>query len=159
MHQIRRQHQHDVIIPARYLNTFDADELGRHCMEDLDASFHARLKGGDIIAAGKNFGCGSSREHAPLAIKANASYASSLRALRASSTATPSTSGCPSSNRRSRRRVRIGRRLRNRLRRGEARNLRAANLQYRTVPPFLSDIIRCGGLMNMAKNMSGGSRE
>jgi len=60
----------DVIIPARYLNTIDAAELAAHCMEDLDATFVKRVKAGDIIVAGKNFGCGSSREHAPIAIKA-----------------------------------------------------------------------------------------
>ena len=61
----------DVIIPARYLNTSDPDELAKHCMEDLDATFVNRVKKGDIMAGGQNFGCGSSREHAPLAIKAS----------------------------------------------------------------------------------------
>ena len=59
----------DVIIPARYLNTADAKELAAHCMEDLDATFIKRVQKGNIIVAGNNFGCGSSREHAPLAIK------------------------------------------------------------------------------------------
>lgn len=59
----------DVIIPARYLNTPNAQELARHCMEDIDADFTNRVKPGDIMVAGWNFGCGSSREHAPLAIK------------------------------------------------------------------------------------------
>ena len=59
----------DVIIPARYLNTPDAKELAKHCMEDIDAAFAAKVKPGEIMVAGKNFGCGSSREHAPLAIK------------------------------------------------------------------------------------------
>lgn len=59
----------DVIIPARYLNTQDAKELASHCMEDIDAEFAGRVKEGDIMVAGLNFGCGSSREHAPLAIK------------------------------------------------------------------------------------------
>ena len=59
----------DVIIPARYLNTIDKKELASHCMEDLDASFQERVKTHNIIVAGNNFGCGSSREHAPLAIK------------------------------------------------------------------------------------------
>ena len=59
----------DVIIPARYLNTADVRELAAHCMEDLDPGFVSRVKKGDIIVAGYNFGCGSSREHAPLAIK------------------------------------------------------------------------------------------
>ncbi|SMB93437.1 3-isopropylmalate/(R)-2-methylmalate dehydratase small subunit [Thermanaeromonas toyohensis ToBE] len=59
----------DAIIPARYLNTSDLKELAQHCMEDADPSFPRKVKPGDIIVAGKNFGCGSSREHAPLAIK------------------------------------------------------------------------------------------
>lgn len=59
----------DVIIPARYLNTSDKKELASHCMEDLDKTFRARVKAGDIMVAGENFGCGSSREHAPIAIK------------------------------------------------------------------------------------------
>ena len=61
----------DVIIPARYLNTSDHKELASHCMEDLDKTFTSRVKQGDIITAGFNFGCGSSREHAPIAIKAS----------------------------------------------------------------------------------------
>ena len=59
----------DVIIPARYLNTADAKELAKHCMEDIDKSFVNRVHPGDIMVAGWNFGCGSSREHAPLVIK------------------------------------------------------------------------------------------
>lgn len=59
----------DVIIPARYLNTIDKKELASHCMEDLDKTFIGRVKEGDIMVAGNNFGCGSSREHAPIAIK------------------------------------------------------------------------------------------
>ncbi|MBQ9139154.1 MAG: 3-isopropylmalate dehydratase small subunit [Ruminococcus sp.] len=61
----------DVIIPARYLNTSDHKELASHCMEDIDKTFVSRVKQGDIITAGQNFGCGSSREHAPIAIKAS----------------------------------------------------------------------------------------
>ncbi len=59
----------DVIIPARYLNTSDNRELASHCMEDIDPTFVNRVKHGDIMVAGQNFGCGSSREHAPIAIK------------------------------------------------------------------------------------------
>lgn len=61
----------DVIIPARYLNTADPAELAKNCMEDIDKEFVKRVKAGDIMIAGKNFGCGSSREHAPIAIKAS----------------------------------------------------------------------------------------
>jgi len=60
----------DEIIPARYLNTIDPKELAAHCMEDADPTFAKKVKPGDFIVAGKNFGCGSSREHAPVAIKA-----------------------------------------------------------------------------------------
>ena len=60
----------DAIIPARYLNTSDPDELASHCMEDADPDFPQKVSRGDVIIGGKNFGCGSSREHAPIAIKA-----------------------------------------------------------------------------------------
>ena len=61
----------DVIIPARYLNTSEESELAKHCMEDIDSAFALNVKPGDIIVAGENFGCGSSREHAPISIKAS----------------------------------------------------------------------------------------
>jgi 3-isopropylmalate dehydratase small subunit len=69
-HVFGRDVDTDVIIPARYLNTSDPAELGAHCMEDIDAGFVGRVRPGDVIVAGENFGCGSSREHAPVAIKA-----------------------------------------------------------------------------------------
>lgn len=61
----------DVIIPARYLSTSVPEELAKHCMEDIDTTFAGRVKKGDIMVGGANFGCGSSREHAPIAIKAS----------------------------------------------------------------------------------------
>ena len=61
----------DVIIPARHLNTSDAIELARHCMEDIDSTFAEKVHPNDVVVAGENFGCGSSREHAPIAIKAS----------------------------------------------------------------------------------------
>ncbi len=60
----------DVIIPARYLNMTDPDELAGHCMENIDSDFLSKVERGDVMVAGKNFGCGSSREHAPIALKA-----------------------------------------------------------------------------------------
>jgi len=69
-HKYGRDIDTDVIIPARYLNTSDPAELACHCMEDLDPQFVAKAKPGDILVAEENFGCGSSREHAPIAIKA-----------------------------------------------------------------------------------------
>lgn len=61
----------DVILPARYLALFRDEDLAAHCMEDIDADFVSRVEPGDVIVAGENFGCGSSREHAPIAIKAS----------------------------------------------------------------------------------------
>jgi 3-isopropylmalate/(R)-2-methylmalate dehydratase small subunit len=69
-HRYGRDIDTDVIIPARYLNTSDPDELAKHCLEDLDAGFVAKVAPGDILVADENFGCGSSREHAPISIKA-----------------------------------------------------------------------------------------
>jgi len=70
VHKFKNDVNTDEIIPARYLNTTNREELARHCMEDADKTFVKAVKSGDIIVAGKNFGCGSSREHAPIAIKA-----------------------------------------------------------------------------------------
>ena len=69
-HKYGRDVDTDVIIPARYLNTSDPAELAKHCMEDLDARFVTKVVAGDILVADENFGCGSSREHAPISIKA-----------------------------------------------------------------------------------------
>jgi len=69
-HKYGRDINTDVIIPARHLTTFDPQELSKHCMENLDPSLVSKIKKGDILVAEENFGCGSSREHAPLAIKA-----------------------------------------------------------------------------------------
>jgi 3-isopropylmalate/(R)-2-methylmalate dehydratase small subunit len=68
-HRYGRDVDTDVIIPARYLNTSDPAELAKHCMEDIDSGFVAKVKPGDIMVAEENFGCGSSREHAPIALK------------------------------------------------------------------------------------------
>ena len=70
VHKYGRDIDTDVIIPARYLNTSDPVELGAHCLEDLDTAFVQKVSPGDILVADQNFGCGSSREHAPIAIKA-----------------------------------------------------------------------------------------
>lgn len=68
-HRYGRDIDTDVIIPARYLNTSDPEELAAHCLEDLDARFVSAVRPGDVLVAEENFGCGSSREHAPIAIK------------------------------------------------------------------------------------------
>lgn len=84
----------DVIIPARYLNISDFKELSEHAMEDIDTTFAPNVKPGDIMVAGRNFGCGSSREHAPIVIQQKGSPASLRKALPGSSTGMPSTSAC-----------------------------------------------------------------
>ena len=71
VHKYGNNIETDVIIPARYLNTQDHKELASHCMEDIDAEFTGKVCEGDIMVGGENFGCGSSREHAPIAIKAS----------------------------------------------------------------------------------------
>ena len=88
----------DVIIPARYLNTSDPKELAEKCMCDIDADFVKKIKVNDIMVAGFNFGCGSSREHAPIAIKASGISCVIAKALRVSFTAMRSTSVCQSWN-------------------------------------------------------------
>lgn len=70
VHKFQDNVDTDVIIPARYLNQTEPSELAKHCMEDIDADFASKVQPGDIIVAGANFGCGSSREHAPIAIRA-----------------------------------------------------------------------------------------
>lgn len=88
----------DVIIPARYLNTIDKKELASHCMEDLDATFVTRVKAGDIMVAGDNFGCGSSVSMPLLQLRRVEFRLSLQRTLQEFSTATPLISGCRSSN-------------------------------------------------------------
>ena len=87
----------DVIIPARHLNTSDHKELASHCMEDIDTEFVKKVKQGDIMVGGENFGCGSSREHAPIAIKASG-IVLLQRPLPGSSTEMLLISDCRSSN-------------------------------------------------------------
>ena len=88
----------DVIIPARYLNSSDPAELATHCMEDIDKEFVNKVHKGDIIVAEKNFGCGSSREHAPIAIKAAGVSCVIAETFARISTVMRSTSDCRSSS-------------------------------------------------------------
>ena len=88
----------DVIIPARYLNSFDAKELASHAMVDIDPDFTKKVQPGDLIVANKNFGCGSSREHAPLCLKTAAVAVSSQKPSHVFFTAMPSISDFRSSN-------------------------------------------------------------
>lgn len=144
----------DEIIPARYLNTTNREELARHCMEDADKDFAKSVKPGDIIAAGKNFGCGSSREHAPLAIKTAgvscviAESFARIFARNSINTGLPIVESKEASGR-----IRKGDCIRVNTKTGIIRNLtRKESYRFEKYPPFMQRIIKAGGLMNsMAK--------
>jgi 3-isopropylmalate/(R)-2-methylmalate dehydratase small subunit len=151
----------DVIIPARYLKTSDPKELARHCMEDADPEFARKVSTGDIIVAGNNFGCGSSREHAPIAIKAAgvscvlaASFARifyrnafnlGLPILEAPDAAVD---------------VQTGDELEVDLATGTIRNrTRNRTYQAQPVPPFMQELLAAGGLMPyVMKRLTSGGR-
>lgn len=145
----------DDIISARYLNTIDPKELGSHCLEILDADFPKKVKAGDIIVAGNNFGCGSSREHAPIAIKgcgvslviaksfARIFYRNSINI------------GLPINELKEADEISAGDELEVDLNRGEIKNL-TKNKIYHAAPfaEFVCQIIEKGGLVNWVKSKS-----
>src|SRR3989337_1282919 len=143
----------DKIIPARYLNTSDPVELAKHCMEDEDASFASKVRPGDIIVADKDFGCGSSREHAPIAIKAAGvaciiaksyarifyrnSFNMGLPILESDEVFAATDSGDE---------------LEVDTDRGEITNLtKGKRFTSRPVPPFMQELIKAGGLMESVR--------
>jgi 3-isopropylmalate/(R)-2-methylmalate dehydratase small subunit len=139
----------DEIIPARYLNSSDPQWLAAHCMEDLDANFINEKKPGDIIVARKNFGCGSSREHAPIAIKAaeiSCIIADSFARIfyrNAINTGLPiiECSGAAAD-------IEKGDQLEVNLDSGTIKNLRTKKTySFEPMPPFAQEIIKAGGLM------------
>lgn len=143
----------DVIIPARYLTTTDPLELAKHCMEDLDPDFQKKLNNHSVIVAGKNFGCGSSREHAPLAIKG-----SGIKAVIASSFArifyrNAINIGLPILElEKANERFHSGDEIEIDLQRGIITNLSQDKIyQTNPFPQFIQEIIDHGGLMNLVK--------
>lgn len=143
----------DAIIPARYLNTSDPDELARHLMEDADKNFPGKVRQGDIITAGKNFGCGSSREHAPIAIKAAGIQAVIAKSFARIFYRNAFNIGLPifespeaSEGIREGDTVEIGADT------GIIKNL-ATGEQYRAkpIPPFMQELIKAGGLIEWTK--------
>jgi len=143
----------DVIIPARYLNSSDPAELARHCMEDIDADFAKNVRPGDIIAAGRNFGCGSSREHAPLAIKtAGVSCVIAATFARifyrnAINIGLPILECAEASEK-----IQNGDRVEADFTTGEIRNITRGEV-YKAMPfpAFIQEIIEAGGLVNRVK--------
>jgi len=143
----------DAIIPARYLNTIDPEELAAHCMEDADPDFVNKAKKGDIIVAGKNFGCGSSREHAPLAIKS-----AGISAVIATSFArifyrNALNIGLPIfESEEAALKIKEGDEIEIDGQKGEIRNLsRGEVYSFIPFPPFMQELISEGGLMNYVK--------
>ena len=140
----------DVIIPARYLNSSDPAELATHCMEDIDKEFVNKVNRGDIIVADKNFGCGSSREHAPIAIKAAGVSCVSQRLLRGFFTVMPLISGlpiieCPEASRG----IEDGDQVEVDFDSGVIYNrTRGTEFQGQAFPEFMQNIIQAGGLIN-----------
>lgn len=143
----------DRIIPARYLNTSDPAELARHCMEDEDPTFSSRVRPGDVIVAEKNFGCGSSREHAPIAIKASGvscviaksfarifyrnSFNMGLPILECAEAAESASQGDV---------IEVD------MDTGEIHNVtRDMRFKARALPPFMQELVRAGGLLEAIK--------
>lgn len=143
----------DVIIPARYLNTSNPEELAKHCMEDIDKDFTKKISQGDIIVAGKNFGCGSSREHAPIAIK-NAGISCVITESFARIFYRNSINlGLPIfESKEASEKISEGNEIEVNAETGEIKNL-TKNETYNAqpLPPFVQKIIRSGGLMEYVK--------
>ena len=143
----------DVIIPARYLNTADPAELASHCMEDLDKDFKAKSQTSKIIVAGRNFGCGSSREHAPIAIKASGIQlviADSFARIfyRNSIDIGLPIKECPAAAAA----VRDGDELRVDMDTGVIEDITSGEtFKAAPLPPFIQEIVRCGGIENFVR--------
>jgi 3-isopropylmalate dehydratase small subunit len=143
----------DAIIPARYLNTSDPGELAKHVMEDADREFAKKVKPGDVLVAGKNFGCGSSREHAPIAIKAagiQAVVAKSFARIfyrNAFNIGLPIFESSEASEK-----IREGDEIEVDADNGIIRNA-TTNEQYRAnpIPPFMQELIDAGGLVEWTR--------
>ena len=154
VHAYGRDVDTDVIIPARYLTTSDPTELAKHCMEDIDADFVTTVRPGDIIVARENFGCGSSREHAPVAIKASgvgvvvaASFAR-IFYRNAINTGLPIVV-CPEAASE----AQAGDRLRVDLAAGTVENLtQGKKYDAEAFPPFMQELIDRGGLLPYVKS-------
>ena len=144
----------DEIIPARYLSTTDAKELAGHCMENIDADFAGRVKKGDIIVAGKNFGCGSSREHAPLSIKscgAACVIASSFARIfyrNAINIGLPILESKEAASK-----IKEGDLVEINLAKGEIKNLSHKEIyRAQAFPEFMQELIKAGGLIKWVKS-------
>lgn len=144
----------DAIIPAPYLNTTDADELGGYCMKGIDKDFPKKVKKGDIIVAGRNFGCGSSREHAPISIKgAGISCVIGMSFARifhrnAINIGLPILESAEAASQ-----IKDGDRIEIDTQTGRIKDItQNKTFLAQRFPPFLEEMIRCGGLMKYIRN-------
>jgi len=146
----------DIIVAARYLNTTDPDELAQHCMEDAGDNFTARVQPGDFIVAGENFGCGSSREHAPIAIKAAGVSAVIAKSFARIFFRNAINVGLPIlESPEAAADARPGDELEVELDTGVIRNVtQGKTYQSEPFPPFLRDIIDAGGLVNYVRGQA-----
>lgn len=144
----------DVIIPARYLNTSNHQELASHCMVDIDADFVNRVKAGDIMVGGYNFGCGSSREHAPIAIKASGISCVIAKSFARIFYRNSINVGLPIMECADTDRIEAGDELEIDYAKGEIHNL-TKNETYTAepFPEFIQAIIAAGGLLNYLKEL------
>jgi len=140
----------DLIIAARYLNTSDPKELAKHVMEDKDPEFVNKVKAGDIIVAGENFGCGSSREHAPIALKAAGVSAVVAKSFARIFYRNAFNTGLPIFELAETDTIKEGESISILMESGEVKN-GAKTYKFTPIPPFMQELIGCGGLMNYAK--------
>ena len=140
----------DLIIAARYLNTSDPKELAKHVMEDADPEFVKKVGMGDIIVAGENFGCGSSREHAPIALKAAGVSAVVAKSFARIFYRNAFNTGLPIFELSKTGEIKEGDMLSISMESGEIKN-GAKTYRFTPIPPFMQELLDCGGLMNYAK--------
>ncbi len=144
----------DVIIPARYLNTSDERELAKHCMEDINQNFAKEVKKGDIIVAGENFGCGSSREHAPISIKASGIACVIAKSFARIFYRNSFNIGLPLFECKETDRIREKDIIEVDTNTGEIKDLSTGETFHTLpLPPFMQELVRLGGLEGYAKKL------
>jgi len=143
----------DQIIPARYLNTSDPQELAKHVMEDADPTFPSKVKAGDIIVGGENFGCGSSREHAPIAIKAAGVSAVIAKSFARIFYRNAINIGLPIlESKEASEDIKESNEVEVDIAKGTIKNLKSGkSFKAAPFPPFMQELIKAGGLINYVK--------
>ncbi len=142
----------DLIIAARYLNTSEPSELAKHAMEDADPEFVSKLKEGDVIVAGENFGCGSSREHAPIALKAAGVSAVVAKSFARIFYRNAFNMGLPIFELSEADEISEGDKIKIYLDAGKIENTtKNKKYDFTPIPPFMQELIQTGGLINHAK--------